>query len=46
VGDQVAEDVLERLFHLIGSDYVHVRNGEAGCFMARVERCVMDDLGA
>ena len=36
VGDQAAEAVLERLF-LDGADYVHVRNGEAGCFMARVD---------
>lgn len=38
VGPRVAEDVLERVFGQSGVDYVHVRNGEAGCFMARVER--------
>jgi hypothetical protein len=38
VGDQVAETVLARVFERNGVDYVHVRNGEAGCFMARVER--------
>lgn len=37
VGDRAPEDVLERLFEGTSADYVHVRNGEAGCFMARVE---------
>jgi hypothetical protein len=39
VGTQVAEEVLEHLFERIGIDYVHIRNGEAGCFMAAVQRC-------
>lgn len=38
VGAQVAEDVLARIFDDETADYVHVRNGEAGCFMAKVER--------
>lgn len=38
VGDRVAEEVLARLFEREVPDYVHIRNGEAGCFMARVER--------
>ena len=39
VGGQQAEEVLERLFAATGADYVHIRNAEAGCFMARVDRC-------
>lgn len=31
------EDALADLFERSGADYVHIRNGEAGCFMARVE---------
>ena len=38
VGAQVAEDVLARIFADEAVDYLHVRNGEAGCFMAKVER--------
>lgn len=37
VGSAPPEDVLGRLFTIFGADYVHFRNGEAGCFMARVE---------
>lgn len=37
VGARVAEELVERVFQA-GADYVHIRNGEAGCFMARVER--------
>jgi hypothetical protein len=37
VGDEGLVDVLERAFSR-GIAYAHVRNGEAGCFMARVER--------
>lgn len=32
------EEVLERLFAATGAEYVHIRNEEAGCFMARVDR--------
>jgi hypothetical protein len=39
VGEQAPEEVLARVFEESAADYVHVRNGEAGCFMARVERC-------
>ena len=35
---QSAEAVLERLFAATGADYLHIRNAEAGCFMARVDR--------
>lgn len=38
VRDQSPEAVLERLFAAAGAAYVHVRNEEAGCFMARVDR--------
>jgi hypothetical protein len=38
VGDQNAEAVLVRAFDEARADYAHIRNGEAGCFMARVER--------
>jgi len=37
VGDRLAEEVLATLFER-GADYVHVRNGEVGCFMAAVRR--------
>lgn len=32
------EEVLERLFATTAPAYVHIRNEEAGCFMARVDR--------
>jgi hypothetical protein len=35
-----AEEVLARLLELREADYVNVRNTEAGCFVARVERAV------
>jgi hypothetical protein len=37
VGARSPEALLARLFVGSGVDYVHVRNAEAGCFMARVE---------
>lgn len=37
VGPTPPEAVLSRLFAIGGVEYVHARNGEAGCFMARVE---------
>lgn len=40
VGQQVPEEVLARILEESSADYVHVRNGEAGCFMAKVERCL------
>jgi hypothetical protein len=36
VGDRAPEDLLLQLFERTRPDYVHIRNGEAGCFMARV----------
>lgn len=38
VGTQASEALLGQIFDRSGADYVHIRNGEAGCFMARVER--------
>lgn len=38
VNGDVPEKVIARVFEGTGADYVHIRNGEAGCFMARVER--------
>ena len=38
VNGGVPEEVLARVFEGSSADYVHIRNGEAGCFMARVER--------
>jgi hypothetical protein len=40
VRDQSPEDVLGRLFVATGADYVHIRNEEAGCFMARADRAL------
>jgi hypothetical protein len=40
VGEQRPEVVLERLFAALGADYVHIRNAEVGCFMARVDRVI------
>jgi hypothetical protein len=38
VGGRAPEEALAAVFADDRVDYVHVRNGEAGCFMARVER--------
>jgi hypothetical protein len=38
VGERSPEEVLAALFERGGADYVHVRNGEVGCFMAAVSR--------
>jgi hypothetical protein len=32
------EGCIERLLHTSGVRYIHVRNTEAGCFIARIER--------
>jgi hypothetical protein len=39
VADAQPEAVIADVFTSTGVDYVHLRNAEAGCFMARVERC-------
>ena len=38
VNGRVPEEVLARVFEGSSASYVHIRNGEVGCFMARVER--------
>lgn len=38
VGTDATEELLKGMFEQNGADYVHIRNGEAGCFMARVDR--------
>ena len=43
VGEDSAERALARVFGVDGVQYAHIRNGEAGCFMARVERCFACD---
>jgi hypothetical protein len=40
VGEQPPEALLEHLFASLDAEYVHIRNAEAGCFMARVENGV------
>jgi hypothetical protein len=39
VGARDPEKILEQIFERSGADYVHIRDGEAGCFMATVRRC-------
>jgi hypothetical protein len=36
VGERSPEVVLAQLLERSGADYVHIRNGEVGCFMAAV----------
>jgi hypothetical protein len=38
VGNARFEDVLEVVFELPGAQYAHLRNAEAGCFIARIDR--------
>ena len=38
VGSQDSEETLRKIFDGTNANYVHIRNGQAGCFMARVER--------
>ena len=37
------ESVVARVFAEPDVEYAHIRNGEAGCFMARIERASRDD---
>ena len=37
------EQVVAQVFAVAEVAYAHLRNGEAGCFMARVERCYTCD---
>jgi hypothetical protein len=43
VGAQEPEGLLGRLFADPDTEYVHIRNAEAGCFMARVDRAMPID---
>lgn len=43
VDGRAVEDVLEQVFQQGDCRYSHIRNGEAGCFVARVERCMVCD---
>jgi hypothetical protein len=38
VGDQPVDDVLQRQFSDPRVDYIHLRNADAGCFIARIDR--------
>jgi len=38
-----AEELIAEAFTIPGVRYVHIRNGEAGCFMARVDKEADDD---
>ena len=38
VGTGATEEMLGAVFERTGADYVHIRNGEVGCFIARVTR--------
>jgi hypothetical protein len=38
IGLHADEEPLKELFDRTNADYVHIRNGEAGCFIARVTR--------
>lgn len=40
VANEPPETVVERAFQTPGVRYLHLRNGEAGCFMARVDRLI------
>ncbi|HEU5155012.1 MAG TPA: DUF1203 domain-containing protein [Gemmatimonadales bacterium] len=42
VNGKAAEELIAEAFAIPGVQYVHIRNGEAGCFMARVDREVGD----
>jgi Protein of unknown function (DUF1203) len=38
VGDQLVDEVLRRQLSNPKVDYIHLRNAEAGCFIARIDR--------
>lgn len=38
IGTNAPEELIKGMFERTGADYVHIRNGEAGCYMARVDR--------
>jgi len=41
VQDGKVEEAIERVFALPGVEYIHVRNLEAGCFIAQIERAAI-----
>jgi hypothetical protein len=43
VGAEDAEAVVARVFAERGVEYAHIRNGEAGCFMARIDRAADEE---
>jgi hypothetical protein len=45
VAEERVEAVIARAFAEPRVAYVHLRNGEAGCFMAKVERCFACEPG-
>lgn len=42
-GNTPLEEALEQVFQQGDTRYVHIRNADAGCFVARVERCMVCD---
>jgi hypothetical protein len=38
IGTGASEEILSSVFERTGADYVHIRNGKVGCFIARVTR--------
>ena len=43
VGPEGVDAVIEEMFRLPSTRYAHLRNGEAGCFIARVDRAEPED---
>jgi hypothetical protein len=41
VADGEVDGAVERLFAKPGVEYIHVRNSEAGCYIARIERATI-----
>ena len=39
VAEKIIESKIEQLFELKNIVYIHLRNTQAGCFRARIERC-------
>jgi hypothetical protein len=44
IGRESVDLVLAEIFNLPEAGYAHIRNGEAGCFIARVDRARADRL--
>ena len=43
VGSESVDTVLDEILGQLGACYAHLRNGEAGCFIARVDRAETSD---